>query len=143
MKRFVPLPVLLFFLGLLAGCASYVAKVERGPGLAGVQRYFVLSNPNDSHALNHQLAAALKARGYEAETGPLTMLPDDTQAIVSYQDHWTWDFGDHLVYLQVSVRDRKTGQPYAAVTFSTKLPTRKPPSGIVDGLVAQFLPAKP
>ncbi len=142
MNRLLPLPALLMLLGLLAGCASYDAQVERGRSLNGVRKYFVLTNLNDNHALDHQIAAALKARGYEAETGPLTMMPDDTQAIVSYQDHWSWDFGDRLVYLQITARDRKTNQTDATVQFSTRLPTLKPISGIVDELIEQLRPRK-
>lgn len=143
MKRFVHLPALLLWLGLLAGCASYDTEVVRGRSLAGVQRFFVVSNPNDNRALDHQIMAALQARGYTAETGPRTMMPDDTQAIVSYQDRWTWDFGDRLVYLQIGVRDRKSSQTYATATFSTRLPTRKPIPAIVDELVGQLLPTTP
>jgi hypothetical protein len=128
-------------LGLLAGCTTYDAKVERDRSLAGVQRYFVQSNPNDNHALDNQIAGALKARGLAAETGPLTMMPDETQAIVTYQDHWTWDFGDRLVYLQLTVREQKTGKNYATVTFSAKVPTGKALSAIVDELVGRMVPA--
>ncbi len=142
MKRLIPLPALLLWFGLLAGCASYDARVDKGRSLAEVKRYFVLSNHNDNHALDAQIAAALQARGFAAETGPLTMMPEETQAIVSYQDHWAWDFGDHLDYLQIAVRDRKNNQPYATATFSTRVPTSKPPAGIVDGLMAQLLPQK-
>lgn len=142
MMRFVPFPFLLLLLGLVAGCSSYEAQVERGRTLTGVQRFFVLTNPNDGHALDHQIAAALTSRGYQVESGPLTMMPEETQAIVTYQDHWTWDFGDHLVYLQIAVRDRKTNLSYASVVFSAKVPTRKPPADIADELIGRLL-AKP
>jgi hypothetical protein len=128
---------------LLAGCSSYSTQVDRGRSLAGVRHFFVVANANDNRALNHQIVAALTARGHQAETGFLTMMSDDTVAIVSYSDHWTWDFGDYLVYLQISMRDRKTGQTYGSATFSTKLPTRKSPARIADDLVGQLLPAAP
>ncbi len=137
MNRSLLLPALVI-LGLLAGCSTYDAKVERGRSLEGVQRYFVQSNPNDNRAIDHQIAAALKARGVEVETGPLTMMPDETQAIVTYQDHWTWDFGDRLVFLQLIVRDRKTSQTYATIKFSAKVPSGKPLSAIVDELVGRL-----
>ena len=142
MNRPIIFPALLL-LGLLAGCTTYDAKVERGRSLEGVQRYFVLSNPNDNHAIDHQIAGALQARGLEAGTGPLTMMPDETQAIVSYQDHWTWDFGDRLVFLQLTVRDRKTSQNYATVKFSAKMPSGKSLAAIVDELVGRVVPAGP
>lgn len=137
MNRSLLLPALVI-LGLLAGCSTYDAKVERGRSLEGVQRYFVQSNLNDNRAIDHQIAAALKARGVEVETGPLTMMPDETQAIVTYQDHWTWDFGDRLVFLQLIVRDRKTSQTYATIKFSAKVPSGKPLSAIVDELVGRL-----
>lgn len=139
MNRPLLFPALLL-LGLLAGCTTYEAKVERGRSLEGVQRYFVQSNTNDNRAIDHQIAGALKARGYEAETGPLTMMPDESQAIVTYQDHWTWDFGDRLVFLQITARDRKTGQNYTTVKYSAKVPTGRPLARIVNDLVGQFLP---
>ena len=37
---------------LLAGCASFDAQVEHGRSLAGVERFFVVSNLNDNHAFD-------------------------------------------------------------------------------------------
>jgi hypothetical protein len=137
MKRVLLPSVLLLALGLFTGCASYRADHHRS--LAGLRDFFVLSNANDNRALDHQIAAALRARGFKAETGPITMMSDEAQVVVYYQDHWTWDFGDHLVQLQISVRDRASTQTIATARFSTRLPTRTPTSGIVDGLVGQLI----
>lgn len=137
MKRvFLPF-VLLLSLGFFTGCASYHASHNRS--LEGLRHYFVLTNANDNRALDHQIAGALHARGFATGTGPVTMMPDETQAVVTYQDQWTWDFGDHLVYLQINVRDRKSNQTLASATFSTRLPTRTPTTGIVAGLVGRLL----
>src|SRR4051812_38410801 len=95
----------LFLAGLvtmLSGCASFDASVEAGRSLKDVHRYFIVSNLNDNHALDQQIATALRAHGHTAEVGPLTMMPDDAQAVVTFQDHWTWDFGEHLVYLRIN-----------------------------------------
>jgi hypothetical protein len=137
MKRVFLPSVLLLALVFFSGCASYSAVHSRS--LEGMRRFFVLSNANDNRALDHQIANALRARGFEAETGPITMMSDNAQAVVIYQDQWTWDFGDHLVYLQVSVRDRKSTHNLATATFRTRLPTRTPTSGIVQGLVDRLL----
>src|SRR5690349_11607586 len=105
-RLFVPLLVLLAL--LLGGCTAYNAQVQRGRSLAGVQRFFVLANANDSHGLEHRIVAALRARGLTAESGPRTMMPENTQALITYEDHWAWDFGDHLVHLQLNVHDAET-----------------------------------
>ena len=104
----------------LAGCTSYATQAVQ-PGLSGKKHVFIQSNQNDNNALDTQIVTALKLRGYEAESGPLTMMPDEAQVIVTYEDHWTWDFGDHLAYLQISAKDRRTGQLYASAVFQAKI----------------------
>jgi hypothetical protein len=139
------LPVRLLFLAalglLLGGCASFDATVDSGRSLKKVQRFFVVSNHNDNRALDQQIATALKAHGLAAEVGPLTMMPEDSQAVVSYADSWAWDFGEHLVFLKISVRDPTKEQDYASVTFSATVPLREKPavtiSRLVDALLAK------
>jgi len=127
---------LVLFLG---GCASFDASVEGGQSLKGVQRFFVVSNLNDNRALDHQIAQALKARGLTAEVGPLTMMPDDTQAVVTFQDHWAWDFGEHLVFLRIDVRKPSQEQTYASATFSARVPLREPAAVTLNRLVGTLL----
>ncbi|MBI2814189.1 MAG: hypothetical protein HYX71_07885 [Opitutae bacterium] len=124
---------------LLGGCASVETTVDHGRSLREVRRYFVVSNPNDNHALDRQIATILTRRGRTAAIGPLTMLPDDAQAVVTYQDHWSWDFGEHLDYLKITVRDPLASQPYASVTFSARVPVREQPAATVAQLVEALL----
>jgi hypothetical protein len=134
--------LILGFAVMLGGCASYNIQVDRGRSLKGIQRFFVVSNLNDNHALDRQIAEVLKDRGREADTGPLTMMPDNTQAIITFQDHWSWDFGDHLVYLQISIRDTHSEQPFGSVSFSAKIPLHEDASDTVARLVDQLLDKK-
>jgi len=123
---------------LLAGCSSYESR-PAGPKVSGQKRIFIRSNQNDNNALDSQIVAALKLRGYESDCGPLTMMPDDTQVIVTYEDHWTWDFGDHLAYLQIAAQDRKTGEMYGSAVFQAKIPTKKSIPKIIGELVDRIL----
>ena len=127
---------------LAAGCATYSTQVDHGRSLKGIKRFFVVSNLNDNHAIDHQIAEALKNDGREADNGPLTMMPDNTQAVVTFQDHWTWDFGDHLVFLQIAVRDTRAEQSFASVTFSAKIPLHEDASVTIARLVDQLLDKK-
>lgn len=132
-------PVMLMAGLLLGGCASFETSVERDRSLRDVQRVFILSNPTDNRALDQQIARAFKARGRTVEIGPPTMMPDDTQAVVAFQDHWAWDFGEHLVFLKITVRDPFASQPYASVTFSARVPRREPTAATVSRLVDTLL----
>jgi hypothetical protein len=143
MKFFLPGPAIFFGLALLlGGCASFDAHVERGRSLQGVQRFFVVSNLNDNHAFDRQITEALRARGLTAETGPLTMMPDNTQAVVTFQDRWTWDFSDHLVFLKINVRDTRSEQSFASVSFDARVPLREPTSEIIGKLVDRLFQPK-
>jgi hypothetical protein len=132
----------LFLVGfalLLGGCATYSTQMERGRSLAKVQRFFVVSNLNDNHGLNHRIVEALRDAGREAETGPLTMMPGKTEIVVAYQDHWSWDFAEHLDHFQITVRDTRSEQSFGTVTFSARVPLREEPTVTVRRLVTKLL----
>lgn len=131
------IPLVLGFL-LFAGCSSYTSQ-SAGQAVAKQRNIFILSNQNDNNALDRQIVEALKARGYVSDSGPRTMMPDDTQVVVSYEDHWTWDFGDHLAFLQITARDRRTDQVYGTAVFRAKIPTKKSIPKIVGELVDRIL----
>ncbi|MDQ5978984.1 MAG: hypothetical protein QG602_1958 [Verrucomicrobiota bacterium] len=138
MTRLLPLFLLAL---LLAGCTSYQTQPGSAPKLEGKQRFFVVANSNDSRGLHHRIVASLRARGLTADSGPRTMLPDDTQAAITYQDYWAWDFGERLVHLQISVHEQGSPQPVAAATYSAKIPGRQTTAEIVDELVGRLVPA--
>jgi hypothetical protein len=109
----LPLALLL----ALTGCRSFSARVEPGRDLSAYQRYFVKSNFNDNHSLDVFLVRALQARGHEADRGPETMMPHQTQAKVTYEDRWAWDFKDHMVALTITIYDARTERPVASADY--------------------------
>ena len=127
---------------LLGGCASYDAHVVEGHSLAGMKRFFIVTGPNDNHAIDHRIAEALQARGLQADIGPLTMMPDEAQAVITYQDRWAWDFGEHLVYLQIDVREANKQQSFATVNFTAAVPLREAYTVTVNRLVGKLFAQK-
>ena len=126
---------------LLGGCSSIETDAARGTGLAKTQRFFVVSNLNDNHALDQRIVTALQARGLTAAAGPRTMMPDDTQGVVVYQDHWSWDFGEHLAYLRLAMHKPESNEVLAAATFSARIPSKDAPA-VVAQLVARLFDHK-
>ncbi|MCX6939070.1 MAG: hypothetical protein NTU80_14485 [Verrucomicrobia bacterium] len=133
-----------FLLPLLAllsavGCTSLKRTVKPDRNPAALQEIFVAANLNDNHGVARHLAIALRARGLRASSGPLTMLPASAQAVLSYDDRWSWDFGEHMTYLRLDLHDPGELQPYATATRtrfiarSTNLDLELPP------LVAELL----
>lgn len=125
-----------------SGCASYDAQVVSMKSLKGITRLFVVTNQNDNHAIAGAIASALQARGYAVDVGPRTMMPDNAQAIVLYQDRWTWDFGDHLLYLTINIRDALSGDPLTGITYSVSIPPREALGTTIGRLVDRLLAGK-
>lgn len=137
--------LLLLSLMLFAGCSSYVGVPERGNKLATYERYFVKSNFNDNHGMDGRIVEALQNRGLVAEKGPLTMMPPTAQAIVSYEDHWTWDFKTHITGLRIIIKDAKTERVAGTGIFTGPTSLTLSPDDAIERLLNKILgkPAKP
>jgi regulator of protease activity HflC (stomatin/prohibitin superfamily) len=103
------LPLLAVLLGLLAGCSAVNSR--QVVDLGRFQRFYVERRLNENNHLDELIAAELRARGRVASSGPRTMMPEDTQVIVSYDARWNWDFKTYLIELNLE--------------FHTVIPTKK------------------
>ena len=93
--------VIALALPLLSGCSSVSAR--KVVALERFQRIYVEQRTNDNHRLDELIVAELKRHGRDASSGPLTMMPDDTQAVVTYDARWEWDFKTYLIELNLEM----------------------------------------
>lgn len=111
-RRFLSL--LAALLGLLFGACTHLERnVSPGRDPAALREVFVARNLDDNHRLAERLAAALRTRGLRAESGPLTLLPESAEAVLHYDDHWAWDFGEHMTHLRLDLHDPGEKRPFA------------------------------
>jgi hypothetical protein len=96
----VLLPLFLAFT-LCAGCASVSAR--KVMPLGEFKRIYVESRLNDNHRLDELLAAELRRLGREASFGPRTMMPENTDAVLTYDSRWAWDFRSYLIEFNVEL----------------------------------------
>lgn len=127
----------------LSGCASYDASVKPDADLSKYRRVWVKTNMNDNRGIGQFICNALRERGIEADLGPLTMMPLNMQAIISYTDSWTWDFKDHMTGLELSLKDVKIDFPIATASYVGPASFRKGPHEVAEKLVATLFAAKP
>jgi hypothetical protein len=114
MKQFL---VLLAVLGLTTACASFSTWKDPKAQLQNRRHFYVESELADGHDLHVAIANELKAMGYNATSGYLTMMPKEADALVSFHSRWTWDFTTYLIELDLQVRDPKTGRILATVNY--------------------------
>jgi hypothetical protein len=141
MKPLAPLVALLAL--VLSGCATYMAVSISTVNLKSYHKIYVISNLDDNHHIDLLLVQALQQQGKEAESGPHTMIPEDAQAIINYQDHWLWDFSDHLVGLSVEMRDSHKNQMIGRAFYSGTASMRTSPPEAIQNLITDLLNKKP
>ena len=131
MKLILPL---LAACALVAGCSSLDTHQEKG--LASVQHIFVEHRLTDNHRIDEAIVAELKARGYDASSGPLTMLPDTgIDAIISYEDRWQWDFNNYLIDLNIEVRANFTNKVLGHGHYHQASALTKSPPEVVKQII--------
>ena len=138
MKRLLTLLGVVLALTLTA-CSSLQRTVNPGRDPAALGEVFIATNLNDNHGLGRRLAAAFRARGLRAESGPLTLLPKTAEAVVQYQDRWAWDFGDHMVYLRLTLHDPGELQPFATATHQRNIAQSTNLDEAIPAVVAELL----
>lgn len=119
---------------LLAGCSSLETNKEGD--LSTIHRIYVEHFLTDNHRIDEAIVADLKARGYEASSGPLTMLPErGIDAIITYEDRWAWDFNSYLIELRLEVRANFTNQPLAHGHYHQASALTKSPQEVVKQIL--------
>jgi hypothetical protein len=142
MKSVLRLFAVLCACALFAGCASTQSNVAApGRSLKDVERFFVLRNLKDNHRVHESIVRALRARGLHAESGPITLLPKDAQAVITYEDRWSWDFGNHMVSLKLGARDPDAVFPYVTAFFLDHVALKTDVDAVTAQLIGELLAA--
>ena len=128
---------------LWTSCASFDTFVEPRADLSKVERFWVERNLADNRAVGVKIVRALEAEGREAELGPLTMMPREVQAVLSFRDHWNWDFRDKMAGLEVTVREPRTDRLMARARFEGPLAVHLNEFDVIERVVRDLLSPRP
>lgn len=132
------LPALLLPALLLAGCSTLDTHFEPKANLGQLQHIYVVENLNDNHDLHGIIVRELQARGFQAESGPITLMPTSAKAYLNYEDRWDWDFKNYLIALSVTLRDATSERLLATTSYFRPTAFLKTPDFMVqtvlDGL---------
>lgn len=130
----------LFVLACLAtGCATKTARLNPQLKLAQFKRVYVETRLNDNNATDALIAAELRARGFAASYGHLTMMPRDTEVLINYDARWTWDFRSYLIELNLSASTAHSGKPIATGSYRQPGIIPKTPAEMIAALLDKFL----
>ncbi len=133
-----PFLTLLAAAALLTGCTSITVRQAPSTDLSKYHRIFVEQPFNENHHMDELLVNELKRTGREASSGPLTMMPDDADAILRYGARWTGDFSTSLLDLSVELETSHTHKPLANGRYYQPSAVPKKPEYVVEKLVTKL-----
>lgn len=133
------LTILAVVLLTFTGCSSMSAR--KVIDLSHYRRFYVEHRLADNHRIDEQIVAELKSLGYDASCGYLTMKPEGVDAIIAYEDRWTWDFKNYMIDFRLTMRDERTGKQVADGSFHQASITTKSPEEIIREVLTKLLKA--
>jgi len=92
----------------LTGCAQITTRSLPKAEIGSRKHIFVERRLADNYGVSEEIARQLRAMGYDASAGALTMMPIGTELVVSYDDMWTWDFTTYMIEIDIQVRSART-----------------------------------
>jgi hypothetical protein len=121
---------LLLLVALLTGCTTTVSARKVVP-LDSFKRIYVERRLNENYHLDEIFAAELQRLGYEASSGPLTMMPEKTDAILTYDARWQWDFKTYLIELNLELHTSHSHKKLADANYHQPTIKPRPPEEVV------------
>jgi hypothetical protein len=129
---------LALLLSLFSGCSTMNARRNPAVPLDQFKRFYVEQRLNDNHGIGERIAADLRARGYTATCGHLTMMPDNTEVLITYDARWSWDFRSYLINLDITARRAYANAIIATGNYHHPGVTNKPPETMIRALLDDF-----
>jgi hypothetical protein len=124
---------------LLGGCAQISTRTIPNVDLPGHKRVFVEKRLADSYGVAEEIALELRNLGYDASSGAPTMMPLNTELIVSYDDMWTWDFSTYMIEFDVQVRSARSDKILAmGHYFRPTMVFGHPPAAMIHELLVKL-----
>ena len=114
---------------LLSGCAIVDLRSSKLPdaNISGLKSFYVVANDVDPGKTHEEIRDAFIDMGFKAISGPKSEMPENIDAVVSYDDRWFWDMTNYMIELNLIIREPKTGYPMAeGESIRTSLARKNP-----------------
>lgn len=131
--------VLLFsIVALCAGCTTVSVHKAPSVDLSQYKRVYVEQPLNENHHVDEMMTNELQRLGRSAGSGPLTMMPDNADAVITYEGRWSGDFKTNLIDLGISVHTPNTNKILAQARYYQPSAWPKPADVVVHNIITQL-----
>ncbi|MFH0985030.1 MAG: hypothetical protein V1882_05785 [Candidatus Omnitrophota bacterium] len=91
-------------LTMFFGCASVSSKVAPNQDVKNLGSVYAVHFAPDKRHLETVIASDLASRGYKVTSGEEQDVPQGTNTLVTYVDHWMWDITNYMLSLDIELR---------------------------------------
>jgi hypothetical protein len=124
---------------VLSGCTQITTRSLPHADIANHKRIFVEHRLSDTFGVADEMARQLRELGYDASSGAPTMMPGNTELVVTYDDMWTWDFNTYMIEFDVQVRTAHTDKIVAmGHYFRPDMVFGHPPATMIHELLVKL-----
>jgi hypothetical protein len=129
-------------LTLVISSCALKANIAPEADVNNLGKIYVAHFEPDKRGLNKIFAEELKALGYNARAGESEDQPKDTDTLVTYQDHWSWDITNYMISIDVQFYNVKKGRLIANIHNMRTSLVRKTPRGMIRGVLFELFGLK-
>jgi len=142
---FSKLVIGLFIISFFSGCAIVDLRSSQIPGsdLSSINRLYVVHFEPDRRNLQDVIRDELIEMGFQADSGSESRIPNDIDAIVTYEDRWFWDLANYMIQLNIEIRNPKTNYPIAIGESIRTSMARKNPDEMAREVLESIFKSKP
>ena len=126
-----------FVLLAASSCTTSISARKVVP-LDRFHRFYVETRLNDNHHVDELFVAELRRLGREASSGPLTMMPENTEVVLSYDTRWEWDFKTYLIELNFELHTTYPRKKVADGRYHQPTIRTKPAPDVIRELLGRL-----
>lgn len=123
----------------LNACATLESAKAPDANVKDLHSFYVAQEKDDDNAINKLIATRLLNLGYQSSFGAAARPPEHVDAIITYQDRWTWDITMYMIKLDLQIHDGESGAVIARAQSMRPSLQRKSPEGMVQEVLGEIL----
>jgi hypothetical protein len=107
----------LSFIILFSSCAQVASRTAKNVDLSKYKHPYIIHSLTDGRSIDKIITRELIKLGYDASSGPKTMMPKYADVVICYQDRWTFDFTTYMIQLDLQVYSGHTSNLVAEDSY--------------------------
>jgi hypothetical protein len=139
MSKTIPASIVMCAVLSVCACATLDSAKAPDANVKELHSFYVAQEKDDDNGIDKLIATRLSTLGYNASFGAPEKPSEHVDAIITYQDRWTWDITMYMIKLDMQIHDGESGAVIARAQSMRPSLQRKSPEGMVQEVLGEIL----